>query len=90
MKTITNLITAIIIAFWLGAIAIFSIQNITEISLKFLLWESIKIPVGVLLSFSVGGGMILGVLFPLLVKRPKLPRRKRAVKDVRELDEFDF
>lgn len=69
MKYITNLMVTIMIAFWLGGIAIFSIQNITEISLKFLIFESIKLPVGVLLSFCMGGGMILGSLASLLWER---------------------
>lgn len=90
IKSLTNLITAIIIALWLGAIAIFSIQNITEISLKFLLFESIKLPVGVLLSFCVGGGIILGSLLPLLWKSSKRPTRRRSTRNSQKFDEFDF
>ncbi|HAC63744.1 MAG TPA: DUF1049 domain-containing protein [Cyanothece sp. UBA12306] len=90
MKTITNLITSLIIAFWLGAIAIFSIQNITEISLKFLVWQSIKLPVGVLLAFSIGGGLILGVLLIPLLTGSKSSKRKRSLRDFQTVDEFDF
>ena len=71
MKSFTYLITMIIIAFWLIIIAIFSIQNTEEISLNFLVFKSIKLPIGVLLSFCVGGGIILGSLALLLWKLPK-------------------
>ncbi len=90
MKNFTNLINTIIIALWLGAIAIFSIQNITEVSLKFLTFESIKLPVGVLLSFCVGGGMVVGSLVPLLWKSPKRSTRRRSKRNFQEVDDFDF
>jgi uncharacterized integral membrane protein len=76
MKTLTNLLTSLIIAGWIGAIAIFSIQNITEVSLKFLYFESIRVPIGVLLAFSVGLGTILGVLLPFILPMPKSPKRR--------------
>jgi uncharacterized integral membrane protein len=66
MKTITNLLTSLILASWVSAIAILSIQNITLVSLKFLTWETIKIPFGVVLAFSFGVGAILGAIAPLL------------------------
>ena len=76
MKIFTNLLTSLIIAFWLGAIAIFSIQNIEPISLKLFFFESIELPVGILLAFSVGVGILLGGLAPLLWQKPK-PKRKK-------------
>ncbi|MGK7883698.1 MAG: lipopolysaccharide assembly protein LapA domain-containing protein [Crocosphaera sp.] len=75
LKGLTNVIVAVIIAFWIGAIAIFSIQNVTAVSLKFLFWESIQLPIGVLLSFCLGGGLIIGGFFPFLFK-PSKRRRK--------------
>ncbi|WP_267383492.1 DUF1049 domain-containing protein [Cyanobacterium sp. uoEpiScrs1] len=71
MKSFTYLISMTIVAFWLIIIAIFSIQNTAEIYLKFLIFKSIKLPIGVLLSFCVGGGIILGSLAILLWKLPK-------------------
>ncbi|WP_448534229.1 lipopolysaccharide assembly protein LapA domain-containing protein [Parathermosynechococcus lividus] len=32
-----------------GAIAVFSVQNATAVSLRFLVWQSIQLPLGVLL-----------------------------------------
>ncbi|WP_036477677.1 lipopolysaccharide assembly protein LapA domain-containing protein [Myxosarcina sp. GI1] len=69
MKTFVKLLVSLSFALWLGAIAIFSIQNIQPVSLKFITFESISIPVGVLLAFCVGVGTILGSLMPLLWQR---------------------
>jgi uncharacterized integral membrane protein len=75
-------------AAWVGAIAVFSIQNIEAVSLKFLTFASIQIPVGVLLSFCMGAGMILGATAPLLLPQPKRNKRRRLVED--DLEEFEF
>jgi lipopolysaccharide assembly protein A len=65
MKIISNLLSGLLVAGWIGAIAIFSIQNIQGISLQFLNFASINVPIGVLLAFSVGIGMIIGAILPL-------------------------
>lgn len=62
MKLVSNFLTSLIVAGWIATIAVFSIQNITAVSLKFLAFESIKLPVGVLLSLSIGVGMIVGAI----------------------------
>ncbi len=66
MKTIANLLTSLILAAWIGAIAILAIQNFTPVSLKFLAFESIQLPVGIVLAFSVGLGVIGGAIAPVL------------------------
>jgi hypothetical protein len=66
MKTIANLLTSLVLAAWLGAIAILSIQNIALVSLRFLNYETIQIPVGIVLAFSVGIGAIAGAIAPAL------------------------
>ncbi|MGK7874681.1 MAG: lipopolysaccharide assembly protein LapA domain-containing protein [Xenococcaceae cyanobacterium] len=83
MNTFTNFLTSLIISAWIGVIAVFSIQNITPISLKFLIFESIKLPVGVLLAFSVGVGMVVGAIAPLFwqVPKPRKQNRKRPLED---------
>ena len=58
-------------AILLVAIAIFSIQNIEDVSLKFLIFESIDIPVGILLAFASAVGIFLGALIPILFDRRK-------------------
>ncbi|AOX02714.1 DUF1049 domain-containing protein [Moorena producens PAL-8-15-08-1] len=60
------LLTSVIVAIWISAIAIFSIQNITEVSVKFLVFESIDLPIGVVLAVSVGIGLLGGAIAPLV------------------------
>lgn len=69
MKTTVNLLLSIIVALWIMAIAIISVQNATPVSLRFLTFESVQIPVGLLLTFFVAVGIIAAsVLQPLLRK----------------------
>lgn len=71
MKSFTSLLSSVILAVLVVAIAIFSIQNIQDVSLKFLTFESITIPVGVLLAFCSAIGIILGALIPILFSRKR-------------------
>ena len=75
MKSITRLLNSLIMATFIVAIAIFSIQNIQDVSVEFLIWESITVPVGVLLAFCSGIGMILGWFISLLFSRSRKTRR---------------
>lgn len=74
MNSFTNLLSSLIMAIALVAIAIFSIQNVDDVSVKFLTLESITIPVGILLVFCSAMGLILGWLIPILFSRPKTRR----------------
>ena len=66
MVTIAPLLTSVAIAFWIIAIAIISVQNATPITLKFLTFESISIPVGLLLAFCICLGIMgMALLLPL-------------------------
>ncbi|MBW4455756.1 MAG: LapA family protein [Nostoc indistinguendum CM1-VF10] len=66
MKTFAPFLTTLIIAIWVIAIAIISVQNATPVSLKFLTFQSIQIPIGLLLAFSAGVGLIgMALLQPL-------------------------
>lgn len=58
MKTLANLLTSLIVASWVVAIAILSVQNATPVSLRFLTFQSIQLPVGLVLAFSAGLGII--------------------------------
>lgn len=66
MKIIPPLLTAIVLALWVSAIAIISVQNATPISLKFLTFQSVSLPLGIILGFTVGVGVIAGAFAPLL------------------------
>ena len=69
MRIFANFVSSLILAIWVGVIAIFSIQNIQLVSVKFFVWQSIQIPVGVLLAICAGVGIILGSLLTLLWQR---------------------
>ena len=69
MRIFANFINSLIVAAWISAIAVFSIQNIEAVSLKFLFWESIQFPIGVLLAFCAGVGFMMGSFIPLLWQR---------------------
>lgn len=71
LNIMNNVIITLIIGFWLIFIAVFSIQNITLVSLQFLSFQSIQIPVGVLLSFFLAGGFLLGGITPLFFSKKK-------------------
>jgi len=88
MKTFANLLSSLIVAGWIGAIALLSIQNIKPVSLKFLYFESIEIPVGLVLAFSVGLGMISGAILPPLWQLFEQPRRTGASKKYLEYEEY--
>ena len=91
MNTLSNLLTAIIIAAWISAIAVLSVQNFGAVSLKFLFFESIQLPLGVMLGFSVAVGTIVGVFLPLLGNSPVSRRRNRFPKSrVRNFSEDDI
>ena len=66
MKFIANLISSLIMAGLIGAIAIFSIQNIQPVALQFFGLKSIQFPIGVLLAFCLGIGMIFGSLISVI------------------------
>ncbi|AUT04209.1 MULTISPECIES: lipopolysaccharide assembly protein LapA domain-containing protein [unclassified Nostoc] len=66
MKSFANFLISLIVAIWVVAIAILSVQNFEPVSLKFLTFQSIKIPVGIVLAFSAGVGFVgVSILQPL-------------------------
>lgn len=70
MNTFVNLLISVIIAGWVLAIALISVQNATPVSLRFLVFQSIPIPVGLVLAFFVAVGLVgVAVLQPLLAGR---------------------
>lgn len=66
MKIISPILTGLILAIVISAIAIISVQNATPISIQFLTFQSVKIPVGVVLAFSVAIGLVFtSILIPI-------------------------
>lgn len=62
MKTVLPLLINIIIAAWVAIVAIISVQNATPVSLQFMIFESIEMPVGVVLAFGLAVGLVLGAI----------------------------
>ena len=58
LKILANFLILLIIAVWVVAIALISVQNATPVSLKFLVFQSIQIPFGLMLAFSVALGLL--------------------------------
>jgi len=89
MRTIANLVTSLVIAFWVVAIAIISLKNVTPISLRFLTFQSIQLPFFLVLAFSVGAGIILmALIHPLWSMFGSRARSYRA--DDFDEDDFSF
>lgn len=67
MKTVANILASVILAVWIAAIAVLSVQNFTPVSIKFLGFQSFEIPVGLVLAFSLGLGLVgTAIAQPLL------------------------
>lgn len=89
MRTTANLVISLAVAFWVIAIAIISLKNVTPISLKFLTFESIQLPFFLVIAFSVGTGVILMALIQPLWSISGSRRRSYRADDFDE-DDFSF
>jgi uncharacterized integral membrane protein len=78
MKIIANLFASLVVAIALAAIAILSVQNATPVSLKLLVFQSIQIPVGVVLAFSAGVGLLGGAIAPLFLQNDNRQARSQG------------
>jgi uncharacterized integral membrane protein len=68
MKTIPLLAISLLLAILVSAIGIISVQNATPVSLNFTFFQSIQMPIGVVLAMSLSVGLIGGaILQPLLM-----------------------
>ncbi len=60
-------LTTLIVAGWVGAIALISVQNAAPISLQFLFFETIQLPIGLVLGLSTVAGMVgAAAVIPIL------------------------
>lgn len=58
-QPLKSLLLALIPALWIIAIAILSVQNATPVSLRFLWFQSVELPLGVVLSFCAAGALVV-------------------------------
>ena len=74
MNILTAILSAVIISGWISAIAIVSVQNVMLVSLQFLGFSSIQLPVGILLAFASAFGWLAGAIAPQLLRSQKSRR----------------
>ncbi|MBD3880149.1 LapA family protein [Phormidium tenue FACHB-886] len=61
----TKILISLIVAVWVGAIALISVQNATPVTLQFLIFQSVQLPLGLVLAFSAALGMVgMALLLP--------------------------
>ncbi len=62
MKTIPLLAISFLVAILASTIGIISVQNAAPVSLNFIFFKSIQVPVGLVLAMSISAGLIGGAL----------------------------
>ncbi len=62
MKTIPLLAISFLVAILASAIGIISVQNSAPVSLNFIFFKSIQVPVGLVLAMSMSAGLIVAAL----------------------------
>jgi lipopolysaccharide assembly protein A len=62
----TKLIISLIVAAWILFIALISVQNASLVNLRFVFWNSIDLPWGLVLAGAVAIGFFMGGCIPLL------------------------
>ncbi|NJL40304.1 MAG: LapA family protein [Leptolyngbyaceae cyanobacterium RM2_2_4] len=61
-----NFLTSIILAAWVCAIALISVQNARAVTIQFLFLQSVEIPLGLLLAFCMAIGTVgMALMLPL-------------------------
>lgn len=60
---------------WIGAISIniLASQNIDRVNIKFVYWESIRLPLGLVLTFSMGLGALIATLMQTSLQKISFP-----------------
>jgi uncharacterized integral membrane protein len=67
MNQLFLVIVSSLAALWIAAIAILSVQNATAVSLQFLAFRSVPMPIGVVLAFSAALGMVGGAVSQVIL-----------------------
>lgn len=87
MKSLASLLTSSVVAVWIVAISLLSMQNADPIRLKFLRYQTIQLPVGFVLAVSAGVGVVATALIQPLWGMGDTSAR--SIEDDIE-DEFSF
>jgi uncharacterized integral membrane protein len=82
MKKIPLLAISFLLAILVSAIGLLSVQNATPVSLNFTFFQSIQMPIGVVLAISLSVGLIGGaILQPLLMLSGSKPVNNREERE---------
>ena len=60
-----KLLVGLIPGLWVAAMAVISVQNATPITIQFLTFRSIELPLGVAIGFCATAGMVLAAILLL-------------------------
>ncbi|MBW4657571.1 MAG: LapA family protein [Drouetiella hepatica Uher 2000/2452] len=72
-----KLVIMVIVAFWVSAIALLSVQNAAPVALRFLAFQSVQLPLGLVIAFSAAVGMVgMAIVLPLLRSPVALSERE--------------
>ncbi len=55
----------LLVSLGVGAVAIVTAQNPTPVSFKFVIWKSLPISLGLILSLILAAGVLIGGIIPL-------------------------
>lgn len=70
MRSAPVLLTSVLLAAWIAIAAIVAIQNFSPVSFRLFQWQSIQVPVGLVLALSAGIGAIGTALVLPLASSP--------------------
>ncbi|MDX2217167.1 MAG: LapA family protein [Oculatellaceae cyanobacterium bins.114] len=63
----TNFLVSLIVAFWISAIALLSVQNAAPVTLRFLTFQSVQMPLGIVVAFGAAFGTVgMALVLPSL------------------------
>ncbi len=88
MKSLSLLGGSLLFSLWVSAIAILAVQNAEPISLRFLGFQSIQFPIGLILALSATAGILGGALIQILELSTKETRSSTTADNFS--DEIDF
>ncbi|NJM65801.1 MAG: DUF1049 domain-containing protein [Acaryochloris sp. RU_4_1] len=73
-----HLLVSLLFSLGIAIAAILSVQNATAVSLQLFGWQSVPMPLGILLAFALGVGLLtVAIAAPLWPQRRRTSRRKR-------------
>lgn len=70
---------SLMISLGIVAIAILSVQNATAVTIQFFAWQSVELPLGIVLTFAFALGLLIVALIRPVWALTTSPRPQRAV-----------